>query len=240
MGSPSAEGSLVKLLLDSGYDVFRVTLKGHAGPPAEMGEASASIWLADAYTQYSAAYTEAEKRKMPLYLCAFSLGALVFEDLMNEETKTPVRFEKAVLFAPAIALRARARALLLADPFVKDSAIINSVSPVEYRAQRGASLAAYKAIFELEKRLERFQFAHNNIETLLFIDPSDELISPGGIQKYISRFALTVWRVIKISNAGAKLKPRYHHLIIDSNCVSAETWDFIASNTLNHLSGIPQ
>jgi esterase/lipase len=36
MGTPSSEGTLVKLLLDSGYNVYRVTLKGHNGSIEDM------------------------------------------------------------------------------------------------------------------------------------------------------------------------------------------------------------
>jgi alpha/beta superfamily hydrolase len=235
MGTPDSEGSLVKLFLDSGCHVFRVALSGHAGSINKMQTVSPSKWLADAYIQYCAAYIAADKQKLPLYLCAFSLGALVFEDLINEETTTPVRFEKAILFAPAIAINASARALLVLDPFMKDSAIINSMSPAEYRAQRGASLAAYKAVFELEKRIKNNNFANNNISTLVFIDGDDEFISMGGIKNHIKRFNLSAWNVFQVSNAGARINPQYHHLIIDNRCVSAETWQAITNNILKTL-----
>jgi hypothetical protein len=185
--------------------------------------------------QYGAAYIKAEKQQLPLYLCAFSLGALVFEDLMNEETATPVRFEKAILFAPAIAIKTRTRLLLALYPFMKDSTIINSMSAAEYRAQRGASLAAYKAVFELEKRIKIRNFANNNRATLVFIDGDDEFISMGGIQKHINKCNLSRWNIFQVSNAGARIHPPYHHLIIDNRCVSAETWQAITNNIRTFL-----
>jgi esterase/lipase len=236
MGTAESNGTLVKLLLDSGYHVVRVTLSGHGASLAEMKTVSASQWLSDAYIQYSKAYVEAQDAALPLYLVGFSLGALVFESLMNEATKTPVRFEKAVLFSPAIAIKDLARATLALNPLLKQSAIINSRSPAGYRAQKGASLAAYNALFELEEKLCDDKFANSNIETVLFIDPDDEFISLRKLRKRIKEAALSQWELVAITNDGAKINPPYHHLIIDRNCTGETTWRSIQSKILALLN----
>ncbi|GHU61536.1 hypothetical protein FACS189445_3660 [Spirochaetia bacterium] len=232
MGTPESDGTLVKLLLDSGYHVVRVTLSGHGASLQEMKNVNASQWLSDAYIQYCKAYIEAQDAAMPLYLVGFSLGALVFESLMNETTKTPVRFEKAVLFSPAIAIKDIARVTLALNPLLKQSAIINSKSPVEYRAQKGASLAAYNALFELEEKLCNDKFANNTIETVLFIDPQDEFISLRKLRERIKEAALLQWEIVEITKDGANIKPPYHHLIIDRNCTGETTWRSIQSKIL--------
>ncbi|WP_162510755.1 alpha/beta fold hydrolase [Treponema endosymbiont of Eucomonympha sp.] len=224
MGAPGAEGTLVALLLDSGYHVVRVTLAGHSGSLERMKTVSASRWLSDAYVQYSKAYCEARKAAVPVYLVGFSLGALVFEALMNTETETPVQFEKAVLFSPALALKNTARAAFALTPLLKPTAVIPSKSPAPYRAQKGASLAAYQALFALEDQLCAARFAHSNIETLLFIDPDDELISMSALQKRIAEYELSRWNTVAVTNSGARSAPRYHHLIIDADCAGEETW----------------
>jgi esterase/lipase len=236
MGSPSAEGTIVKLLLDSGYHVARIALTGHTDSIDDMKSASVSQWLADAYTQYCFAFNAAKAESLPLYLTAFSMGALLYEVLMNEDSGTPVRFEKAVLFSPAVAIRGAAKSVLLLNPVLKDSSVITSLSPASYRAQKGASLGAYKALFNLEERFDDNASVFNNIETLVFIERGDEFISLNELERKISRFDFSQWRIQEVSNNGSKLTPKYRHLIIDSDCVSEDTWGMMSEAVMEHLS----
>jgi hypothetical protein len=224
MGTPYSDGTIVKLLLDNGYHAVRVTLPGHSGHISTMKNADAAQWLSSAYIQYGKEVFEAQKDGLPIYLAAFSLGALVFEVLMNEETAIPVRFTGAVLFAPAIATKNISRSVRILNIFGKQM-IINSATPVDYRAQRGASLAAYNAFFELENKLCVTGFA-NNINTLLIIDPMDELVSLRKIKA--AKYKLSNWKINEIDNRAA----RYRHLIIDDKCVGKETWEPISRNLL--------
>jgi len=238
LGAPGEAGTLAALFLGAGYNVLRVTLAGHdSGAPGsteEMRTVSAARWLADGLTQYGKAAQEARRRDLPLFLAAFSLGALVFEALMNEDTETPVRFDKAVLFAPAVAIKPAARAVLFLRPF-SGGTIIASASPAAYRAQRGASVNAYKAVFDLTDALKTAAFAHSNTDTLVFIDPDDEFVSAGGLRKVIAKNGLTNWRITEISNKGAGIRPAYHHLIIDNKCVSPAAWENIAAQIIAFL-----
>jgi esterase/lipase len=235
MGTPSADGTLVKLLLDSGYHVYRVTLKGHSGPLDEMQNVTRSDWIHDAYTQYCRAKTIAESERLPLYLLGFSLGALVYEVLMNEETAIPVQFEKAILFSPAVAIRPAAKTVLLLQPFLDDRTIFTSFNPEEYRAQRGSSMAAYKIIFDMEESLISASFRNSNIDTIIFIDRNDEMVSAGILRERIDQYDLTNWKIYEVSNTGAVIRPQYHHLLIDNKCVSESTWQYISRTMLDFL-----
>jgi esterase/lipase len=209
MGTPLSEGTLVKLLLDSGYHVYRATLKGHSGSLEDMQSIGQSDWIDDAYFQYCRAKTIAEKEGLSLYLLAFSLGALVYEVLMNEETAVPVRFEKAILFSPAVAIRPVTKTVLCLQPFTNDKFIIKSASPEEYRAQTGASIAAYRTLFNMEKSLCSAFFENNNVNTIIFIDQNDEMVSANMLRKRIKKYELTNWRIYEVSNTGALIRPRY-------------------------------
>jgi esterase/lipase len=235
MGAPSAEGTLVKLLLDSGYHVYRVTLKGHGGALEDMQGVIRSDWIYDAYFQYCQAKTIAESEGLPLYLLGFSLGALVYEVLMNEETEIPAQFEKAILFSPAVAIRSTAKTVLWLQSFTNDRSIIKSVSPEEYRAQRGASMAAYKIVFDMEESLRSASFKNCNIHTIIFIDQDDEMVSSRILRERIHQYGLTNWRIYEVTNDGAAIRPRYHHLLIDNRCVSASTWQYISRTIVNFL-----
>lgn len=235
MGTPETEGTLIKFLLDSGYNIYRVTLTGHAGPIENMQNVIESDWLSDAYIQYCEAKIAAERDNLPLYLLGFSLGALVFEYLMNENTATPVQFKKIILFSPAIAIKATAKAILMLQPFTNDSSIINSVSPEEYRAQRGASIDAYKIVFNMEEKLCDVSFLKNNVDTIIFIDKNDEMINIRTLRSRINQYKLTSWNVLEISNNGARINPQYHHLLIDNKCVSPSTWQYITNSIIDFL-----
>ena len=238
MGDAESEGTIVKALLDGGYTVVRPVLTGHSGPVETMKSVTEEIWLADGYACYLTARAEAERaetlgtgRRTPLYLAGFSLGALLFEVLMNEETEIPVRFDGAVLFSPALAIKAAAHSVLL----LGSGGIVKSVSPAGYRARDGASIAAYKALFALEKRLERQSFVKNNVPTLVFISPRDELIAQGKLKRLIKKFALLNWTVKAVSNEGARIRPVYNHLTIDEECLGKESWELVRRAMLDFL-----
>jgi esterase/lipase len=236
MGTPSAEGTLVKLLLDSGYHVYRVTLTGHGGSVEDMKNVTQSDWIHDAYFHYCYAKTIAENEQLPLYLLGFSLGALVYEVLMNEKTEIPVQFEKTTLFSPAIAIKSTAKTILWLQPFTSDRSIIRSVSPKEYQAQMGASMAAYKAVFNMEELLCSAYFRDCNVNTIIFIDKNDEFIALKTLYKRIDQYNLTNWRICEVTNVGAVIQPQYHHLLIDNKCVSGPTWQYISETILNFLN----
>jgi esterase/lipase len=225
MGTPAQPGTLVPFFIDAGYHVVRVTLRGHCGPIENMQRVSLSDWFNDAYLHYGKAFLEAQRLGLPIYFCGFSLGTVIFEQLMNEETAVPVVFKKAILLAPGIVVKAGVRSILLLDATLKDTSIINSLSPARYRANRGASLSAYKALFEVEDKLVKSGFRNNNIDTLVIIDPKDELINLKGIQKEINTYSLSRWRIFELRKRSLRLRPEYHHLIIDRAMVSGEVWN---------------
>jgi hypothetical protein len=88
-------------------------------------------------------------------------------------------------------------------------------------------MGAYNAVFTMEEKLCAASFLKNNIDTLIFMDKNDEMLSLGALKKRIKQYKLTKWKVLEISNEGAAIKPPYHHLLIDNRCVSAATWRYI-------------
>ncbi|MDR2543123.1 MAG: lysophospholipase [Treponema sp.] len=234
MGDDITDGTIAKLFLDEGYHVYHVTLPGHVGPVSEMRNVKAQDWLDSALEQYREAAEIARENNIPVYLAAFSLGALVYLNLMlNEED---VAFAGAVLFAPAIAVKGTIRfAFRAGSIFLLNRSIIPGKSHREYRAHSGASVSANKALFELEDALYKSGFTNCNIPALIFISPRDELISISKIKKHIEKFNLTNWNIVPVSISGAENRPRFHHLIIDNKSVSPETWEKIHEEMFEFL-----
>ena len=243
MGTPLAEGTVVKLLLDSGYHVYRVTLHGYTGEPKDTQKPGRSDWISDAYNQYCQVKTIAETRRLPLHLLGFSLGALVYLALMAKETEMPlnsdvkrsVDFEKIILFSPAIAIKPVIMSILHLLSFFNDRLIIGSASPKEYRAQGGVPLAEYMRLVEMEKSLYSGSLKKCNVHTIVFIDRKDEMISTKILKKRIKEYGLSNWKIYELTNTGALIKPQYHHLLIDSKCVSSATWRFISGTIMDFL-----
>ena len=77
--------------------------------------------------------------------------------------------------------------------------------------------------------------------TLVFMDPEDELVSLKDLRKNIKNFGLSNWEIREVSASLSKLKPKYHHLIIDSDCVDPETWRGICQRLLDFFGfSIPE
>jgi hypothetical protein len=74
-----------------------------------------------------------------------------------------------------------------------------------------------------------------NINTIIFIDKNDEMVSARILRERIDQYELTNWRIYEVTNAGAAIRPRYHHLLIDSRCVSASTWQYISGTITDFL-----
>jgi hypothetical protein len=235
MGAPGETGTLAALFLDAGYDVYRVVLAGHEGEEAgleRMKNVTPETWLAEARVQYDEARAAAQQTGCPLYLAGFSLGALVYEALMNKDVS--VSFDKAVLISPAVAVRAAAHMVLALTPFDRDG-IINSRSPLPYRAGPGASINAYKAIFALEDGLLDNGFARCNIPTLVFFNPDDEMLNERRLKNRVSEYKLDQWTIIEQSNKDAVVRPQYNHLMID-RITAGSAWPVMSAEILTFLA----
>ncbi|GMO27608.1 MAG: hypothetical protein Ta2F_03190 [Termitinemataceae bacterium] len=231
MGSGTQENTIVKTFLDNGFDVMLAVLSGQTKDAGAMKSVTADVWINEASMAYNKASEIAAKKNVPLYFAGFSLGALVFPvNMINmiDDAAQEKMFSKMILFAPAIATKNIACAIKIAGIFAKDDKIIKSKSPIAYRANDGTSIGAYKALFELKKQFKKKPPL--NIDTLVFIDKKDEVISNVQLKKIIKKYSLSNWKLVTIhSEPQSDIRPKFYHLIIDANCVGTETWKTITS-----------
>jgi hypothetical protein len=96
-------------------------------------------------------------------------------------------------------------------------------------------MAAYRILFDMEESLRSASFKNSNVDTIIFIDKNDELISIEILRNRMNQYDLTNWRIYEVTNNGAVIRPLYHHLLIDSKCVSTETWQYISETILDFL-----
>ena len=96
-------------------------------------------------------------------------------------------------------------------------------------------MSAYKAIFNMEKLLSETSFKNSNIDTIIFMDKNDEMISLTLLRERINQYKLSSCSVYEVTNTGAAIKPKYHHLLIDNKCVSEMTWQYVSKTILDFL-----
>jgi len=231
---PSKMDSLSKFFHSEGYDVYRIALSGHRGDLQEMREVTKEKWKTESLQHYEEAKKLALSKAVPLYFVGFSLGGLLYQELIN--TETHIIFERVVLFAPAISMHARTQ-LLKAVRIFKPQLMIFSMSPIEYRANvEGTSVGAYNVLFNAISNLRMQNFKASNIPTLLFIDPKDEVISYKGIMKIKNQFQLDQWNLVEVTNSSSTLSQSMHHIITDEAAVGTSQWNIIKDLIRQHFN----
>jgi len=230
---PSRLGQLASLLSENGFAVLRVGLSGHHGDSEAFRDVTRERWLDDVRQAYRQARAQADELHVPLLFLGYSLGGLLVEDLATSTVPPdlpPVRFDAAILIAPALALRPYTRLILWLRkfPFLSDRFIVPGFSESLYQAAPGVSLAGYRSVFELlrefQVRAERSQVGHANVPTLVLIDPKDELIDPDGIARLIVAGNLSRWLISPVHIEINSIRRNYHHLFIDEPAAGKAEW----------------
>jgi len=188
-------------------------------------------WRAEVEAAYAATVALAQPTAAPLFLVAFSLGALLGCDLLA--TCPTVHFDRMVLLAPALALRSYSHLphLLSRWPTVA----LRSFAPRHYRNNPATPIAAYNALRTALLSLRRHADTKLNVPTLLLIDPQDELVSPPGLQRFIQRAQLFHWRLSLVKKQPTQPELAFHHLIIDAASVGPVMWQSMVTQIQGHL-----
>jgi len=241
--NPARMQPLADVLRRHGIAVVLCTLRGHGenyAPLADWANDAARLsalrqvryadWQAEVAAAYQQAAACARPTGAPIFLVAFSLGALLGCDLLA--TAVDIHFARMVLLAPALALHPYCHlpALLARWPHLS----IRSRAPSFYRANPVTPIAAYQALYTALRHVHRQPTPALNIPTLVLIDPADELVSFQGIGRFIHKHALTQWHIQLIHKATAA---PFHHLILDSASVGPLVWQRMVEQIIRHLIG---
>jgi pimeloyl-ACP methyl ester carboxylesterase len=250
--------SIISGMTESGIDVLLLSLRGHGdnyGYEYSYGHensyahekinnsetarleafktVSYQLWLNEAYLAYLEANKRAEKIGIPLFLNAFSLGGLIGLDLFA--SKPDVKFDRMVLFAPAIALRLTIyleRALSFFPRLV-----IPSLAPKAYLAnKKGTPIAAYNALFEGLYQFKKNAGPELNVPTLIFIDEQDEFIPLWKLKKMVEENGWNQWQFYIVhKEKQVQAGETFHHHIIDASSTGNAVWQNILKTVNSHL-----
>lgn len=241
---PSKMFSIIEQLTNSDIEVFNCSLSGHGDNYSHQSGLSSvdarlesfkrvsyEVWRNETHIGYRQTYLRSmELGNVPIFFVGFSLGGLMGCDLFA--TLPDARFDRLVLFAPALKIRKYSYTLRLLSPF--PYFIFPSAAPEDYRCNRGTSIAAYSALYTAIANLAKHMTNKLNVPTLVFVDQQDELVSYKGIKRMVEQENLTQWSLCSIQKESSAGK-QYHHLIIDDSAVGYTVWKKMTGMMMKHL-----
>lgn len=242
---PERMQSVIAELNDAGIDVLNLSFRGHGNNYLKNMNVSSegarlesfrtvtySLWLNEIYDAYLKVRERASKKNVPVFFIGYSLGGLMGCDLIL--LHPDVFYDRMVLFAPALNMTVESYLLKALMPF--PNIVIDSLSPISYRANEGTPMAAYKALFEAIEHFEKNANDRLNKPTLIFIDERDEFVSCSRLKEMIAQRNLDHWQIHIVqrdNDVGEKIS---HHLIIDRDSVGQQMWKQIKDAIRRHLS----
>ncbi len=244
---PDRMGPIMNNLTRSGIDVLGVSLRGHGDNYAHHDDADSDsarlesfknvsfpLWINEAYLAYLQIQKRAQQQNIPVFLTAFSVGGLIGLDLLASHSD--VQFDKIVLFAPALSLRATIYLQRALSPF--PSLVIPSLADDAYLAnKKGTPIAAYNALFETLYHFEDNAGTKLNVPTLIFIDEQDEFIPLWGLKKLVAEHNLDQWKFYIVQKEKEMGTGTFHHHIIDAASTGENVWQDMMAATTRHLLG---
>jgi len=242
---PDRMQPIISELTQSGIDVLALTLHGHGdnytrrkGLSEDQARLEAfkhvsyPLWLNEAYLAYLQLKQRGKEKGVPLFLAAFSLGGLIGLDLFADNPD--VRFDKVVLFAPAVRLRAIVYLERVLSSFPR--LVIPSMAPEPYLANhKGTPIAAYNALFEGLERFNRNAGQKLNVPTLVFIDSKDEFIPLAKLENLVKDNNWNRWQFYIVAKDKSARDGAFYHHIIDASSTGKTVWQEMMTAAVNHL-----
>ena len=231
---PSKMDGWAHMLAGHGAMVARLELHGHQ-EGADMALASSAQWCQEFHEQMAVVQKKSAELGVPMYFLGFSLGAVVGLHWLAEDNGADAGFAKVALIAPAIAVPWYAKAAVGLFSLFGQGYYLPSRSPERYRAHKGTSIAAYRALFEVRDALERSKYKNNNIPALVVIDRYDELVPANAIRKTIQTYRLSQWLLEIVDNKFAYDNFGFRHLLVDEESMGQDLWQDLCKRVLTHF-----
>ncbi|MDA8126177.1 MAG: alpha/beta fold hydrolase [Deltaproteobacteria bacterium] len=239
---PERMTSLIRLLNRAGIEAVNVSLYGHGdnylpgGNPEEarlesFRSVTYALWSSEVYEAYRKAHLLAKRKKVPVFFIGYSLGGLLGCELIV--SRTDVRFDRMVLLAPALKIQLQPYLLKVLLPF--PDYVLDSLSPIAYRANKGTPMSGYKALFAALERFEKNLNARLNLPTVVFLDPEDEFISYEDTQALIEEKQLDRWTLRAVQKTLPVAVSHAHHLLIDEAVLGKAAWTPMGEALVRHL-----
>ncbi len=243
-GRPDKMESIIAEMTAAGIDCLNLSLRGHGENYSQLSNTDSAearleafksvsyrLWRAETYQAYQQVKKRSHRYGVCLFFVGFSMGGLLGVDLFASNPY--VKFDKMVLFAPALKMHNRNYLLKTISPF--QGLVVPSFGPRSYRANIGTPMAAYDALFEAAKHFEKNLDPKINVPAVVFIDKQDELISFSGLKNMIRKQNLDQWNLHLVKKDKTATEIEMHHIIINEASVGKHMWKEIVDTTITHL-----
>jgi esterase/lipase len=224
---PSVMDSLANFLNKEGIHVLRGSLTGHFGNLE--APVSRDIWLNDLEKTYLEALQKSKELKVPLYFVGYSLGALLFLDLVSN-SQEKILVDKMILFSPAISIAGYLRFFSFIF-YLPGRLKLPSRNLPEYRSDDYTSFAAYDALWKSYGRINWDKITPP--KALIIMDSKDELVSFGGVERIVKK--IPGWELFEVDTSGSRNSRQYHHLTFNEKCYAIGVWNNIEKKMENFL-----
>lgn len=199
-----------------------MTLRGHNEPAGEIFEATE--WQRDVEQAYK--LTHERFPKLPVYALGYSIGGLLLTSMVEENPQSH-RPQGMILLAPAISLRTIFDIASELGLPPRTSWSVPNVAPPAYRRYELTPIFWYSNTLELYSMMERSSYTSRlkSLPTLIVLNPRDELVSDGGVERFVSKNGLSPeWRIALVHPAPEEQSLK-EHLIIDPTCLGTKEWE---------------
>jgi esterase/lipase len=227
--NPKRMEELAEIMRKEDYATNVGVLAGHH-PPAEVNQdaaISSEQWRQDLTKQWTSATSTCPAQSDQRIFVAYSLGAITGLNVFDSSEGLPLP-TKMILISPALALRKKTYLIRALSwlPFGS----LPSLNHPDYRAKDTTPLSSYKALFQLHDQWQKVAWKNTgSIKTLVVLDPEDELVDSQKADSLVKTKNLKSWTLYWTNNESSKLKPKYHHLIIDARSQGQEQWDMFSA-----------
>jgi alpha-beta hydrolase superfamily lysophospholipase len=242
---PDRMQPIISELNGSGIDVLGLSLRGHGDNYSHskgidedqarlesFKNVSYQVWMNEAYLAYLQLKERGAQKRVPLFLTAFSLGGLIGLELFASHPD--VRFDKQILFAPAIRLHARIYIERIFSPFPR--LVLPSMAPKTYLAnKKGTPIAAYNALLDGLDQFNQNADHRLNVPTLVFIDDQDEFIPLKKLKKLVVEKKWTQWQFYIVEKDKTAREDSFYHHIIDASSTGKTVWKKMMKAVVDHL-----
>lgn len=226
---PERMDDLRLAFVEAGYEVFRPAFTGHQEENGDFLRVRAEEWENDARRFHAIASQRAKELGVPVFLCAYSFSALIFQALAHE-----LKFDRRVYLAPALKMHFW---YPVAIEIVKrwPSFTFRSRIFKNYYANARGGARPVTALHYFMQRWREGRSRADGVPTLIWASPKDELVHGNRLRKLAE--SREGWEFRELSVAGSTLPKKYHHLVVDQAALGKKEFARVAGETIHFFGG---
>lgn len=234
---PSIMGEIAAELVKEGFETTLLELSGHRddSPLSEMRRVSAVKWISEFQNFMLQVQSRAKECSAPAHFVGYSMGALLHAHYLS--TRENFRSDgNNVYLAPALKTHNFTRLVTWLPLW--NTVVLPSFNHPTAIAQEGSSMAAFRALFEIQNAFnDNASTALKQHRTLILIDPKDELVSYSKTEALLEKLTLQpAWQQQAFTPSEKAKEDFKHHLFLTRQSAGGEAFTKLIHTIVRFLS----